>query len=363
MNELKKICEEQTLLSANDIQVLQDLSVQLPLIAELTGGDVFIDCPTSDGLAVVVAQAQPISVNSAYQKRIVGEYATPRMEPAVFHALRKAVPIRDIKATTQEQRSVRQDVSPIYGPDGACIAVLICEKDVRYKLLNEKKLDELSKSYANSDPTLRLSFPMDDREVAMREIHHRIKNNLQMVASILNLQSRQCSDAQTKKIFSENVSRVLSIAAIHDILTQADDEFGEIESIILLEKLKQNLQFFVPDGKEINICVVGDSVKLDMEIASSIALVVNELIVNALKYAFVSKEQGVVCVSFCAGTMFHTITVEDDGIGFDASEVQKGRLGLRLVDATVRDRLHGHLSIHSNEKGSKISFDFKNFRI
>lgn len=359
MMELKKICKEKTTLSEEDIQILQEVAVQLPLIAELTAGDVFIDCPTPGGLAVVIAQAKPVSVKSSYQKRIVGEFATPEMEPAVFHALQKAVPIRDIKATTQEQQSFRQDVSPIYGSNGSCIAVLICEKDVRHKLLNEKKLDELSRVYANSDPTIRISHPIDSQEIAVREIHHRIKNNLQMVASILNLQSRQCSDPNAKKIFSENVARVLSIASIHDILTQNNDAFGEINSIVLLEKLKQNLQLFVPEGKEINICVIGDSVKIDVEKADAISLVVNELIVNALKYAFTSREQGMVCVSFCAGMMFHTITVEDDGIGFDVTKVQKGSLGLRLVDATVRDRLHGHLSIRSNEKGSKISFDFR----
>lgn len=356
---LEKICKEKTSLTYPDIRILQDTAQQLPLIAELTGGDIFIDCLTQEGLAVVVAQAQPISVRSSYQKCIVGEYATPEMEPAVFHALEKSIPVRDVKATTQEQRSVRQDVTPIFGSCGNCIAVLICEKDIRYKLLQEKKMEELSRAYASSDPLLRVTRAGADSDTLLHEIHHRVKNNLQMVASMLNLQSRQCKEESVKKILQENVARVLSIATIHDILVSNNTNLSEVNSLVLLEKLKQNLQLFVPDGKQINICVVGDSVMLDSDTASSVSLVVNELIVNSLKHAFTSSDQGMVCVSFCAGTLFHTITVADNGSGFDVSNIRSGSLGMRLVDATVRDRLHGHLSLHSDRNGSKVSFDFK----
>lgn len=357
---LEKICKEKTSLTDEDIRCLRETAGQLPLMAELTGGDIFIDCPTPDGLAVVVAQAQPTSVTSAYEKCIVGEYATPEMEPAVFHALNKAVPLRDIKATTQEKRSVRQDVSPIYNKAGECIGVLICEKNIRHKLLKEKKLEQLSMNYASNDPSLRTPTPLDKNEASLREVHHRVKNNLQMVGSMLSLQSRQCEDPAVKKILQENVARVLSIAAIHDILVSNNTDFVEIDSLVLLKKLKQNLSLFVPDGKQINLCVVGDSVMLNADVAGSMSLVVNELIVNALKHAFVGRDQGVVCVSFRAGTLFHTVTVSDDGVGFEPGKVRSGSLGMRLVDATVRDRLHGHLSIHSDSNGSSISFDFKN---
>jgi len=357
---LETICKEKTSLTDEDIRCLQETAGQLPLMAELTGGDVFIDCPTPEGLAVVVAQAQPTSVNSAYEKCIVGEYATPEKEPAVFHALRRAVPIRDIKATTQEQRSVRQDVTPIYNGRGECIGVLICEKNIRHKLLKEKKLEQLSLSYASNDPSLRTPPALDQNEAALREVHHRVKNNLQMVASMLSLQTRQSEDPAVKKILQENVARVLSIAAIHDILVSNNTDFVEIDSLVLLKKLKQNLSLFVPDGKQINICVMGDSAKLNADVAGSMSLVVNELIINALKHAFRDREQGMVCITFRAGTLFHSVTVSDDGVGFDPSRRRSGSLGMRLVDATVRDRLHGHLSIHSDSNGSSISFDFKN---
>ena len=200
--------------------------------------------------------------------------------------------------------------------------------------------------------------PAQDK-TAMREVHHRVKNNLQLVASILNLQSRRCNNEFTKKILQENVSRVLSIASIHDILTKNEDNFREIDSIILLEQLRKNLQLFVPDGKYIDICVTGTAAKLSADIASAVSLVVNELITNALEHAFEGRDRGTVTVSFCAGQLFHSVTVSDDGGGFDPARLRKGSLGLNIVEATVRDRLHGQLNIHSDACGSRVSFDIK----
>lgn len=91
----------------------------------------------------------------------------------------------------------------------------------------------------------------------------------------------------------------------------------------------------------------------------SIALVVNELITNALEHAFEHTAAGLVQVSFCAGVMFHTITVADDGSGF-VPPVRRAAAGLRIVEATVRDKLRGKLRIYSDGGGTRISFDFKN---
>lgn len=358
---LYQICREKTNLSLDDIRQLEEASQQLPLMAELTGADVFIDCVTDDGRVIVAAQARPSTAGSAYQKDVVGEYALPDKEPAVFHALESKTPVRDIKAITQENHAVRQDVVPILNPEQRCIGLLIRELDISSDLLQEKKFQSLARTYEEQDLTLRSS---DSSRAAtdtttLREVHHRVKNNLQLVASILNIQARRCGNDFTKKILQENVSRVLSIAAIHDILTQNKDGFHEIDSMTLLEQLRKNLQSFVPEGKLITISVSGSSVKLSPDTASSVSLVVNELITNALEHAFEDRDKGSITVSFLAGSLFHTVTVADDGIGFDVTKPRTGSLGLNIVDATVRDKLRGHMTIYSNSSGSRISFDFK----
>lgn len=356
---LEQICREQTALSPADVMKLKAVSEQLPLMAELDGGDVFIDCLTTDGRMVVVAHGRPATTRSAYEKSVVGEYALPEKEPAVFHALELQAPVRDIKAITQENHTVRQSVVPLFGEGQRCIGLLIREQDISGDILQEKKFQRLAETYESEDLSLRSNrLPAGD-DTALREVHHRVKNNLQLVASILNIQARRCGDEFTGKILRENVGRVLSIAAIHDILTKNREYSHEIDSLTLLEQLRKNLQSFVPEGKSISITVTGTSALLSADIASSVSLVVNELITNALEHAFPDRETGSIAVSFCPGQLFHTVTVSDNGVGFDVSAHRTGSLGLNIVDATVRDKLHGHLTVHSGPEGTRISFDLK----
>ena len=193
----------------------------------------------------------------------------------------------------------------------------------------------------------------------LRETHHRIKNSLQLVASILNLQARKHKGTETEKILSENVGRVLAIATIHDMLTQTQDQIDRISSLDLLKKLATGLQAFVPEEKQIQIAVQGDEVELSGSQAGSVALVVNELITNALEHAFEESDSGIVQVSFRAGRLFHTVTVSDNGSGFPADFSGEERLGLRIAETTVRSKLKGNFHVYSDLNGTQISFDIK----
>ena len=356
---LRQLCQDMTGLTEEAIQQLEALQAQLPLMAELSRADVFIDCPLPDGRAVVVAHARPSTAGSAYRENVTGQFATPEKEPAVFHALALQAPVRDIKAITQENRTVLQDVVPIFTPGQQCVALLIKEQDISGDLLREKKWQTLSRTYEGEDLSLRSAAAPPCNDLALREVHHRVKNNLQLVASILSLQARRCGNDFTKKILLENVGRVLSIASIPDILTQNKEGFRQIDSLVLLEQLRKHLQALTPAGKQIAIQVTGPSVPLSADAAASVSLVVNELITNALEHAFQDQSSGSVQVCFCAGQRYHTITVSDDGCGFDPAAPRTGHLGLNIVEATVRDKLRGHLTIHSGPGGSRVSFDFK----
>ena len=356
---LQELCRQETDLCPSDLQALDEVAKQLPLMAEWTASDVFIDCITGTGQAIVAAHARPVSAGSAYEKDVVGQYARPENEPAVYRAIELKMPVRDLKAVTQENRSVRQDVAPIFNQGGTCIGVLIREKDISGTLRQEKKFEQLARSHEEDDPSLRARDMDGQDKIAMREVHHRVKNNLQLVASILNLQARRCTDPFTKKILQENMGRVLSIAAIHDILTQSTVSSARVESLALLEQLRKNLQLLIPAGKQINLTVGGDSASLSPYQASAISLVVNELITNALEHAFPEQDSGAIQVYYSTGRLFDTITVSDDGCGFDPNVPRIGSLGLNSVSATVRDRLRGKLRFHSDERGSRISIDFK----
>lgn len=188
-------------------------------------------------------------------------------------------------------------------------------------------------------------------------MHHRVKNSLQLLASSMNLQPRRCRTEEAKTVLQENVGRVLSIAAIHDIPTKTGS--SRVDSLGLLNALRKNLQALVPVGKRITIRVEGDSVPLEVGSAVSAAMAVNELITNALEHAFTERDEGEIRVSFRAGTLFHTVTVADNGSGFDPGEVNRSSFGLRIVEATVRDKLHGVLRIRSDAGGTTVSFNLK----
>ena len=298
-------------------------------------------------------------MKSSYARSVVGQYALPEREPAVFRAHRLAAPVRDIKAITQEDRTVRQDVVPVLGEADRCIGLLIRETDISGDLLQEKKFQHLAQTYQTEDRSLRAGPIPDQDTAALREVHHRVKNHLQLVASVLSLQARRCQQGETKKILLENVGRVLSIAAIHDILTQNAEGPRRIDSLALLEQLCVHLQALIPAEQPVDLTVTGDPVLLPADTAGAVALVVNELVTNALEHAFPQPAGGTVSVSFCAGQLFHTVTVADNGVGFEAAGHGESRLGLAMAEATVRDKLRGQLHIQSGPAGTRISFSIK----
>lgn len=353
---LKEICASQTDLSDENIEILERLSDELPLISDLTGTDIFIDCRTRSGKVVVVYHERPSWRTGAYSENVVGQYALCKNEPAVFEALNTNAQIRDIKAVTQENRTVKQDVVPIKGTNGECIAVLIRETDVTETLLQEKKYHELSKYYEDMDASAHTN-EQPQFGLIVREVNHRIKNNLQTVASMLNMQARECKDEYARGVLNESVSRVLTIATIHDMLIQSDVS-QEVDCRSLLLNLKQHLMEFTPQGKRISLRVEGDSIVVDAGTANSVAVVVNELVTNAFQHAFNKQESGEITVVTIAGNLINTVVVSDNGCGFALNSC-RGSFGLKIVESVIKDRLHGNLRINSDSGGTRVSFDFK----
>jgi two-component sensor histidine kinase len=357
---LRQLCLEQTSLGDEDIAALEQVERVLPLIAELTGGDVFIDCyDRSLRTVMVAAQAGPHIGGSLYEHAVTGKTALRDKEPAVYRALESGLPARELKAITQEGKSVRQDVVPIPGPGGRPVGVLIREKDVSGTLRQEKKYRKLAKAQDEiAQRTLNLAGEGTDGSDAAREVHHRVKNDLQMVASFMNLQARRTADPQVKRALSESTQRVLSIASIHDIMTRSTDG-GKVSLPQMLQHICRDIRSISGEGRDISIGVGGDDITVTPDEAASIAIVVNELVTNAVEHGYPGERSGHVEVTSRLGNLYHTVTVEDDGCGFDTEAVPRGSLGLQLVTLTVHDQLHGHFTLISDEKGTKASFDFR----
>lgn len=197
------------------------------------------------------------------------------------------------------------------------------------------------------------------KSMAIKEIHHRVKNNLQTIASLLRLQMRRSSCEEVIQVLGETMNRILSIAATHEIL--ARNGVDKIQIGEVLSNIKDNvLRYFVQPSKELKITMEADELEVDSDIATSIALVVNELLQNSLKYAFVGRDCGNVQIIEKRGDLYSSIQVIDDGCGLDEEHMREDSLGLSIVKSLVKDKLRGNLEIRSSEKGTCVSFDFLN---
>jgi two-component sensor histidine kinase len=104
----------------------------------------------------------------------------------------------------------------------------------------------------------------------------------------------------------------------------------------------------------------GDDFEVESDIATSVALVINELLQNSLKYAFTNRESGAVRITVSKGTLYSRIKISDNGCGFDVKDIKQEGLGLKIVRSLVEDKLNGNLKIESNKQGTIVTFDFLN---
>jgi two-component sensor histidine kinase len=197
------------------------------------------------------------------------------------------------------------------------------------------------------------------KSVAIKEMHHRVKNNLQTIASLLRLQIRRTQNDETKIVLKETMNRILSIAVTHQLLAQSGIDYVNIGEVIL--NIKNNVtRYFYQPRYNIDVILEGDDFEVESDIATSVALVINELLQNSLKYAFKNRDNGVVRITVNKGSLYSKIKICDNGCGFDVKVMKQEGLGLKIVHSLVEDKLHGNLKIKSNKQGTNVTFDFLN---
>jgi len=185
----------------------------------------------------------------------------------------------------------------------------------------------------------------------VREMHHRIKNNLQTVAMLLQMQAADGSQLTVQDVLQISVNRILSIAAVHEVLAQEGFRLVNVKDVTerIVAIVSQNM--LRPDlAAEID--VAGEPVILPSRAATSLALVINELLQNALEHAFVGRAQGTVHITLGQARHELVVTVSDNGVGLPAGKPSS--LGLEIVETLVRDDLHGRLTFNSTTDGTQV---------
>lgn len=197
-----------------------------------------------------------------------------------------------------------------------------------------------------------------EKEILLQEIHHRVKNNLQIISSLLNLQAMSQQSPQFTAAIDESRNRVLSMALIHEKLYQSAD-LTRIDFAEYVEELAAGLSDsfqLTPDAVAIEISIVENQLSVDAAI--SCGLIINELITNAFKYAFPEGNRGHIRISLTEGVGRELVlAVSDDGIGMPELELQNGKsLGLKVVHALTQ-QLRGQLR-HIKSPGTHIELRF-----
>ncbi len=198
-----------------------------------------------------------------------------------------------------------------------------------------------------------------EKEVMLKEIHHRVKNNLQVISSLLHMQSRGVDDARAVALFQESEQRVLSMALIHESLYRSSD-LSRVAFAPYLEELARILvRSLRVEGGELVLRFDLAPVELTVETAVPCALVANELLTNAVKHAFPGSARGSIELSLRREEGRVTLSVRDDGVGLPPGlEPERSRsLGLRLVRA-LAGQLHGEARFERASPGTVATLTF-----
>ncbi len=185
----------------------------------------------------------------------------------------------------------------------------------------------------------------------VREMHHRIKNNLQTIAMLLRLQLGEESESDPKEALRESISRILSIAAAHEVLSDKGFRLADVKQV--LQHVAQNaIQNRLYPRKALDMRVRGDEIALPSRQATALALAVNELIQNALKHGFVDREEGRITITLRQQAAEFEVEVQDDGVGLSSDEPPLRGLGLQIIETLVSEDLGGRLQIELGERGT-----------
>lgn len=206
---------------------------------------------------------------------------------------------------------------------------------------------------------LKLRASLQDKEVLLKEIHHRVKNNLAVVSSLFYLESTYTHDAPTMKVLQESQDRVRAMALVHEALYSSENlqavDFGEY-GVNLGEQL---LQTYAPESTHIHLITDVQSVRLDIAHAVPCGLILNELMTNALKHAFPAGRSGQIRISLKRQENGECVLkISDDGVGLGAGSVSGTSLGLRIVRLLTR-QLDGEFVITSTEHGTQACLTMK----
>ena len=243
---------------------------------------------------------------------------------------------------------VQAQITPIYDDEDIFQGHLLVIQNINKR----KKLEEaLRESGASKSKILNeLKKSLEEKDLMMKEIHHRVKNNFMIIQSLLQLQSRHIDDEDVLEIFKESQNRIKSMAFVHQRLYQHDNlkkiNFGDYPETLASDIFKS----YVSNPDQITLDIDTEDVALDIDTAIPLGLILNELISNSLKYAFPEGRKGKLMVKSYLKDNRYNLIVSDNGIGIpeELNYEKLNSLGLKLIYSL------------SEQIGAKVKIDTTN---
>lgn len=233
------------------------------------------------------------------------------------------------------------------------IGVLNCFADSKREFTEEERT--LLLTLANQTALAIENAQLITNTAVVREMHHRIKNNLQTVAMLMQMQIFETDSQVARHALETNIHRVQSIASVHEVLSERGFRLVDVKEV--LEQItRMTSGSMVKPGQDIQISVTGQALQLPSKAATALALVCNELVQNALEHAFNDQGIGQINIALGHSAEEYIVLVRDNGQGFNENS-HKG-LGLEIAETLVGEDLNGRMKYNHLPQGTEISIRF-----
>jgi two-component sensor histidine kinase len=264
-----------------------------------------------------------------------------------------------------EEQNIKSIVTVPMVENNKCLGFVGFDSVLKYKTYNKDEIS-LLKLYAQTILDIRnrekkeseLLSSLEEKSILMKEIHHRVKNNLQLVSSLIYLQSCYIDDTKVKKALKDMENRIKSMAVLHEKIYNAE-EISKINFKEYIESIIKELLKYYKSDKKIKFYADIDNVELNIDKSLNCGLIINELVTNSIQHGFKNKESGEIRVKIKEINDLVLITIYDNGEGFNEEyeKIKDNSLGLKIVESLTK-QLKG--TIRKEEvKGTKFLINFK----
>ena len=232
-------------------------------------------------------------------------------------------------------------------------------QEQKFGLVAAQMLSLTIETHNKQKATQALIASLEEKTVLLQEVHHRVKNNLSIVGSLMNMQAEKSKDEYHKQLFIECRNRLDSIASVHELIYRAKS-YADLNFKEYLDQIIDHIAHSYNILKHIKIEKGITDVHVDISTAIPLALIVNELITNAYKHAFHNKKEGIIEISLLENNHQVFLTIKDNGVGFDKKNIPENSIGLGILNGLV-EQIEGTLDLKTNKSGTsyKISFSKK----